>query len=193
MNRDNKSIDHEILLAEFAALRAEILQRKNTQWNTFVLQLTAAGVVFSFALSNPSHTGFLLILPVITYALTGRYVNQFDGIQKVGAYIHEVLEVRAKGQLHWEEWIRAQPVTARILTWFNPLFLVFPGVAVIALAWVAPFVWAGHSTPIGKRVLIVIIWLVGVAITALSFQLTSRVAAKHWSRILRRRPAKPGA
>lgn len=100
MNRDNKSIDHETLLAEFAALRAEILQRQSIQWNTFALQLTAAGVVFSFALSNPSHTGFLLILPVVTYALTGRYVSQSIGTEKVGIYIREVLDVKLKGQLH---------------------------------------------------------------------------------------------
>src|SRR2546430_3154312 len=86
---------------------------------------------FSFALSNPSHTGFLLILPVVTYALTGRYVSQFLGTQKVGTYIREVLEVKAKGQLHWEEWNRAQPAMARTLTWLNPLFLAFPGVSLI--------------------------------------------------------------
>jgi hypothetical protein len=103
MNRDTKSIDHETsihhetLLAEFAALRAEILQRQNIQWNTFALQLTAAGVVFSFALSNPSHTGFLLILPVVTYALTGRYVSQSIGTEKVGIYIREVLNVKFEG------------------------------------------------------------------------------------------------
>lgn len=194
MNRDNKSIDHETLLAEFTALRAEILQRQNIQWNTFALQLTAAGVVFSFALSNPSHTGFLLILPVVTYALAGRYVSQSIGTEKVGIYIREVLDVKLKGQLHWEEWNKAkewnktQPTTVRTLTWINPLFLAFPGVAVIALAWAAPYVWASHNVSIGKRILVVIIWLIGVAITALSFQLISRIVSKH-----RRRPAKPNA
>ncbi|MGH3194850.1 MAG: hypothetical protein ACRDNT_02715, partial [Streptosporangiaceae bacterium] len=99
-----------------------ILQRQNIQWNTFALQLTAAGVVFSFALSNPSHTGFLLILPVVTYALTGRYVSQSIGTEKVGIYIREVLDVKLKGQLHWEEWNKTQewnktrPTIVRTLT-----------------------------------------------------------------------------
>jgi hypothetical protein len=199
-NRDTKPIDHETsihhetLLAEFAALRAEILQRQNIQWNTFALQLTAAGVVFSFALSNASHTGFLLILPVVTYALTGRYVSQSIGTEKVGIYIREVLNVKLKGQLHWEEWHktkewnRSRPTTARVLTWINPLYLAFPGVAVIALAWVAPYVWTSHNVSTGKRVLVVVIWLIGVAITALSFQLISHIVSK-----FRRRPAKPNA
>jgi hypothetical protein len=181
-----------MILAEFAALRAEIIQRMSMQWNMFALQLTAAGVVFSFALSNPSHTGFLLILPVVTYALTGRYVSQFLGTQKVGTYIREVLEVKAKGQLHWEEWNRAQPAMARTLTWLNPLFLAFPGVSLIALVWVAPYIWASHSASVGKRVLMVIIWFIGIVITALSFQLINRIASKHWDRTLQQRLTKPG-
>jgi hypothetical protein len=190
MNRDNKSIDHETLLAEFAALRAEILQRQNIQWNTFALQLTAAGVVFSFALSNPSHTGFLLILPVVTYALTGRYVSQSIGTEKVGIYIREVLEVKSDGQLHWEEWNKArewktEPTRARTLNWINPLFLAFPGVAVISLAWVTPYVWTRHNVSIGERVLIITVWLIGAAITVLSFQLITRIISKHWRRPLR--------
>jgi hypothetical protein len=191
LNRDNKSIDRETLLAEFTALRAEILQRQSIQWNTFALQLTATGVVFSFALSNPSHTGFLLILPVVTYALTGRYVSQFIGNEKVGIYIREVLDVKLEGHLHWEEWNKARewktrPTTARALTWINPLFLAFPGVAVIALSWVAPYVWSGHNVSTGKRILVVTIWLIGIAITALSFQLISRIVSRHL-----RRPVRP--
>jgi hypothetical protein len=53
--------------------------------------LIAAGVIFSFALSNPAHAGFLLILPLTTYAFAGRYVAQYFGTQNVGAYIREVL------------------------------------------------------------------------------------------------------
>jgi hypothetical protein len=198
MNRDDKSVDREMLLAEFAALRAEILQRMNMQWNMFALQLTAGGVVFSFALSNPSHTGFLLILPVVTYALAGRYVSQYLGTQRVGTYVREVLDVRAKGQLHWEEWNRVQLVgaqlsTIRTITWLSPLFLVFPGVAVIALIWVGPYVWTSHSTSVGERVLIIAIWLVGIAITALSFQLIRSIVPWHWSQTLRKRPVKPDA
>jgi hypothetical protein len=193
MNHDSKSVGQELLLAEFSALRAEILQRQNMQWNMFALQLTAAGVVFSFALSNPSHTGFLLILPVITYALTGRYVGHFISTQKLATYIREVLEVRAHGQLHWEAWHKGQPTATLVLTWLNPLFLVFPGVAVIAILWVAPYVWTGHSTSIGERVLIIIVWLVNVAITALSFQLIGRIASRHWHTISRRKLIKPNA
>jgi hypothetical protein len=184
MNHESKSVDQRLLLAEFAALRAEILQRQNMQWNIFALQLTAAGVVFSFALSNPAHTGFLLILPIITYALTGRYVGHSISTQRLATYIREILEVRTNGELHWETWHRSQPNAVRSLTFLNPLFLAFPGVALIAIVWVAPYVWAGHSTSTGERVLIFIVWVVGIAITALSFQLIgSRIASRYWGTI----------
>jgi hypothetical protein len=146
------------------------------------LQLTAAGVVFSFALSNPSHTGFLLILPVISYALAGRYVSHSVANQTTGNYIREVLEVRAKGELHWETWVRTnRPRPLRVLNWVNPHYLVFPGVAVIALAWVAPYVWERHTSA-GNRVLIVIIWLIGIVVTGLSIQMIVRSQSRFWKR-----------
>lgn len=61
-------------LTEFSALRSEILQRSSVNYSIFALQLAAGGVVFSFALSGAGRTGFLLILPVVTYALASRYI-----------------------------------------------------------------------------------------------------------------------
>jgi hypothetical protein len=82
MNSDDDAADREMLLAEFSALRAEILQWTSMQWNIFALQLTASGVVFSFALQSFSRD-YLANLAVITYALTGRYVSQYFGVQNV--------------------------------------------------------------------------------------------------------------
>lgn len=183
MNQHSNLVDRETVIAEFAALRAEILQRSNLQWSIFAFQLTASGVIFSFALSSSSHVGILLILPVITYALTGRYVSQGLGVDKIATYIREVLEVKMNGELNWETWHRTHVPPARALTRLSPL-LVFPGVAVIALTSVAPYVWASSNTSVSKRVLIVIVWFVGVAVTALSFQLTARRALKHRIRTL---------
>jgi len=187
MDKHDGAVDREMLLAEFAALRAEILQRTSLQWNIFALQLTAAGVVFSFALSNPSHTGFLLILPVISYALASRFVNQRFSIQTLGTYIREVLEVKSEGELQWETWNGAQPPWGhRIFSWVNANFLVFPGTAVIALAWVAPYVWESHTSA-GRRVLIVIIWLIGIVVTVFSAQMIASSLSRLWGRPWRQR------
>lgn len=105
MTQDNEHADREMLLAEFSALRAEMTNRQNLHWNVFALQLTAAGVIFSFALSNSNRTGFLLILPVITYALTGRYVSQYLGVRNMATYIRDVLNEKSNGNFGWEHWI----------------------------------------------------------------------------------------
>lgn len=194
MDKHPRAVDQEMLLAEFTALRAEILQRSSLQWNIFALQLTAAGVIFSFALSGPSHIGFLLILPMISYALAARYISHFVVIQALGTYIHDVLEVRAKGELQWQTWYRAQPLSLhRVLSWLNANFLVFPGPAVIALAWVAPYVWESHAS-VGKHVLVIIIWLIGIAVTVLSIQMISSRLSSFQGRSWRRRSNQlPGA
>jgi hypothetical protein len=169
-----------VVLAEFSALRGEILQRMSTRWNIFALQLTAAGVIFSFALANAAHTGFLLILPIITYALTGRYVANRLGSRNIATYIREVLDPKVNGQLHWEAWCESLQPGVRPLALLNPYFFAFPGVAVIALVSVAPYVWASPDTSTGKRVLLVAIWFLGTAATCLSFQLIGRLASYHW-------------
>lgn len=180
MERSDKSTDNEILLAEFETLRTEILQRSNTQWNIFALQLTAAAVVFSFALSSSLHTGFLLVLPVVTYALSARYASHSLGIHKMGQYIRDVLEPRSGGQLQWETWTKQQPMRSRTLNWLNPLYLTFPGVATVSLAWVAPYVWTSQDASLGKRILVIVIWLIGIAATLLSFQMITGVVSRHW-------------
>jgi hypothetical protein len=181
MERGNKPDNHEILIAEYQALRTEILQRSNTEWNIFALQLTAAAVVFSFALSSSSHTEFLLILPVVSYALSARYVSQAVAVQKLGKYIREVLEPKAKGQMLWESWNKTQPPVTRLrpLNWINPLYFVFPGVAITSIAWVAPDVWTDQNISIGKQILMATIWFIGIAITALSFWLIDRIVRKY--------------
>jgi hypothetical protein len=73
----------QVSLAEFSALRDEILQRVSNQWVIYALQLTASGVVISFSLTNRDRTGFLLIIPVMAYALLGQYVANHYAIQKL--------------------------------------------------------------------------------------------------------------
>src|ERR1017187_7045855 len=108
MSKD-ESYSLEACLAEFSALRDEILQRFATNWSVFALQLTAAAVIFSFALSSSGRTGFLLILPLTTYALAGRFMGNLLAINSIGTYIREVLGPRTRGALYWEDWLLKHP------------------------------------------------------------------------------------
>ena len=71
----DKELSAQTALAEFAALRAEVLQAFSTQWNILALQLTATAVLFSFSLTSRTRTGFLLIVPIVSYVLNGRYLR----------------------------------------------------------------------------------------------------------------------
>jgi hypothetical protein len=69
-----------------------------------------------------------------------------------------------------------------MLSFINPLFLTFPGVATIAIIWVAPYVWSGLGIAPDKRVIVALIWFLGILVTGLSTQLVSRIVSSHWQR-----------
>src|SRR6266545_3786053 len=119
-------IAQEVLLAEFSALRDEIIQLEQWQSNVFALQLTAVAAIFSFSLSSHSRTGFLLILPVLSYALTRRYLEIEAGIYRISDYIIEELSPKTNGGLGWEEWNRERMDSTssqwpKITRWISPV------------------------------------------------------------------------
>lgn len=122
-------------LAEFTALREEIVGRQRLQWLVFALQLTSGGAVFAFVISTPSRAAMLLIVPVTTYMLCGRFVMHYHAIHRIGSYIGTVLSDRVPGGLHWENWTRQREnfhlIPAKVF--ISPYFVAFPGVGVLAL------------------------------------------------------------
>jgi hypothetical protein len=184
MSTDPKSNSHRQAhdgpLAEFVALRQEIDRRSTMQHNLFALQLTASAVIFSFALSRNGGSGFLLIIPVSTFMLCARYVDQMYGIQNAGRYIREVLDSHVPGGLGWEVWIHekadegkaAQFSQARRAT---ALIVTFPAIAVGALAWSAPNVfWSVNQLAVDVRSALIITWVLGLAAAVSAMQMIWR-------------------
>jgi hypothetical protein len=66
------SLDRQVLLAEFSALRAEVDRRANVQWTIFALYLGSAGVFASLAISTASDIALLLLIPLSSYMLGNR-------------------------------------------------------------------------------------------------------------------------
>ncbi|HWC84507.1 MAG TPA: hypothetical protein VG756_31510 [Pseudonocardiaceae bacterium] len=173
-------------LAEFAALRTEIERRSNIQQNLFALQLTISGAVFSFALSSQDRVDLLLIIPISTYILAGRYVIQHYGIVYAGEYIKEVLSQRIPDGLDWEKWlIEHRRKHLLFLEWADPHYMTYPGISVLALAWVGPHLILDHGVITFIRVGTAIVWLLGVAATVASFYLVW-YARRGWWQIHRR-------
>lgn len=161
-------------LAEFVALRQEVERRNVVQHALFVLQLTASGAIFSFALSVRSHIGFLIIVPISTYMLCARYVDQQIGSQRAAMYIKDELSGRIPGGLGWEKWQLASEhfVRGSTLRRINSLMIVFPAVATVAVLAASPAAFTDRL-PMDtlQRIGFIAIWLLGVAATVMCVQM----------------------
>jgi len=172
------------MTAEYSALRAEILQLAQTQWNVLALQLTATAVIFSFSLSNNSRTGFLLILPLISYALSRHYIGNNAGINRISIYITEELGSRVRGAFGWEEWNRQRvyglrsregPRLYKILEDLSePQAIIFGGVSIAALAWVAPYILFHPHLSGFSRLMLGIVWFADLIFSLLIFYIFKR-------------------
>jgi hypothetical protein len=165
----------DVALAEFTALRQEIDSRSTTQQNLFVLQLTSAGALFGFALSGPSRTLLLLIIPFSTYLLCTRSLVQITAIAVIGEYIRDELEPAIEG-LAWERYWRQLPHPFPFARWAHPNLLLFAGVSSLALLWTMPSI-IGHRHAVDAAGLAVV-WLLGAVVTIYVAHLTWTSATK---------------
>ncbi|MEV7096784.1 hypothetical protein AB0M80_28425 [Amycolatopsis sp. NPDC051045] len=122
-------------LAEFAALRSEILTRDVNTIRLLTFELTITSAVFAFALANDRQRTLLLAVPTLAYVISGRYLAQMRAVQQAAEYIAKSLDCSVPGGLKWEEWLDGDKMTrqSRMLGWMIPLLLAFPGVGVVAL------------------------------------------------------------
>jgi hypothetical protein len=159
-------------LAEFAALRQEILQTRQIQWNVFAFQLTAVAVIFSFSLSDKSRTGFLLIIPVISYTLGTQYMRYELRMQRIHSYIHEDLGPRVPGGFRWQEW-RSRNGSCYLsffarLGFVAPYPMIFPAASACALLGAGIYIWStGHFSSVDQY-LLAAIWFASLIFTAVS-------------------------
>jgi hypothetical protein len=154
-------------LAEFTALRTEALQAYSLEWNIVALQLTATGVLFSFALTNHSRTGFLLIVPIVSYVLSGRYLRNDRVYILIGMYIRTDLSRRVPG-LNYEEWYKKFPNPTQTLLSLAYGPSVFSGISIVALVWVAPYILFANKISTVFRWMLGIVWLLDLTATVIS-------------------------
>jgi hypothetical protein len=171
-------------MTEYSALRTEIIQLEQIQWNIFALQLTATAVIFSFSLSNSSRSGFLLILPLISYALSRHHLGRSAGVDRLSRYIAEELSPKVGGGFGWEEWNRERTYSRQshegsrlylILTdLLDPRAIIFAGVSIAALAWVAPYILFQPHLSILNRVMLSIAWFADLIFSLLTLYIFKR-------------------
>ncbi|GAB3352919.1 hypothetical protein RMN56_02665 [Micromonospora halotolerans] len=162
-------IDVQGALAEYQSLRAEIDSRAKFQQQIVGLQLTLTSAIIAFGLSRPGFLAVLLIVPLSSYLLCGRYVGQRTAMRWTTRYIDEELAPRVPGGLGWGAWSTANRRPARLLDWFLPLLICFPGASLLTLGWTVRLMFAHQAwyTTAG----FVIVWLVGFLTTGISVYL----------------------
>lgn len=165
--------DREIVLAEYTSLRQEIDARAGRQHNILTTQLFVAGAIFSYVLSNDDRAAVLLILPVTSYLLLGRFADQQHAMTRISTYIRDDLSRRAGGELRWDRWLQDHPREHIVSSWMVPMLLVFPGTALLALAGSTVHIL---TSPIGpSRWVYGAAWAVELLITATSVLIILRI------------------
>lgn len=167
--------DYDGALAEFSTLRTEIDSRYKYQQQILALQLTLTSAIFGLGLSKPVPLGILLIVPLSSYLLCGRYIGQRTAIRWASRYITEKLSPRVPGGLGWSRWVAENRRPDRLIDWYLPLLIGFPGASLLALGWTVRLVFAPGDRSGWATAGLVAVWLTGLLATAASGYLVSRV------------------
>jgi hypothetical protein len=86
---DEKPIQMNALVAEFNAVRAEILFRATSQGTLMQINITAAGAIASFALAGSGNLRMLIIISILSPLLGMLWIDHHNSIAKLGGYIKE--------------------------------------------------------------------------------------------------------
>jgi hypothetical protein len=164
----DKELSAQAALAEFSALRTEALQAFSMQWNIIALQLTATSVLVSFSLTDRSRTAFLLIIPIVSYVLNGRYLRSERLIVEIAAYIMEELSLRVPGGLGWESRIRKRSSPDQILRWFAHGPLIFSVISIVTLTWTVPYILYAKELSTANRWMLGIVGMLDLTLTLIS-------------------------
>lgn len=172
-------------LAEFVALREQILDRAKGQQQMLTLQLTLSGGIFGFSVSKHSMTALLLIVPFSSYLLCGRLVNQHFSTVRAAKYIREELSPRIPGGLHWEEWLdQPEPRAPNPFGVELPLFITFVGASLLSLTWSLAYVLTCSGMTTMAKIGLIAVWSMGLTITGLSvvllLQRSGRLTPRLW-------------
>lgn len=135
------AIGTQVMLAEYAALRAEVERRANAQWNIFALQLAAAGSIAGVAVASTANLTLLLLIPLSSYLLGSRYILHDFHIKLIRRYLRESLSGRLAGHLQWETWRNVALAAPTSRGWFSvtgwnfvhSTRLAFEGVGLLAV------------------------------------------------------------
>src|SRR5689334_20259016 len=93
-------------LAEFVALRAEVLQSSQAQHQFLALRLTIAGALSVIAASQKITVQTVLVIRILSYVFCVRSTYFIFAIEETAGYIRANLESRVPGGVRCEHWLQ---------------------------------------------------------------------------------------
>ena len=92
IQNEDKPVAMNALLAEFNAMRSEIIFRATSQSTLMQINLTAAAAITSFALANQKYIMAMIIIPILSPALGIFWLDHDATIMKLGMFIEEKIK-----------------------------------------------------------------------------------------------------
>jgi hypothetical protein len=144
-------------LAEFSALRAEIINRSDAERALVHLNLTAAGALAGVAAANPGSAALMIVLPFLSSALGLLFLDHERKIHTVARYIKTKLW--DGWDPSWERWLDKHRKSDwwRLIEVPMPTMLIFLGPAIAGLV-----VAYDHQSDFGGAT----VWWLALAATA---------------------------
>jgi hypothetical protein len=141
IHHPNPDAELQVALAEFTALRDEILSVRSVQKNVTSIALTAYAVVFSVAYAENGDRSVLLVLPPLGLGLCLVQLGETLMIGRIGRYIGQTVwptVTQLSGYGHsWEArrpaWYEVG-VTAFVADFMLPLLMALAGAVALSLA-----------------------------------------------------------
>ncbi len=96
--------DLTMILAEYQALREEILKRVELRYQLLNILMTAAAGFLAFGSQEQIPSTVLLVYPLMALFLTAGWVHNGHTIEHIAGYLREQMEQVVPG-LHWETYV----------------------------------------------------------------------------------------
>jgi len=163
--------DKDFALAEYSALRDEILKRIELQHQILNLTLVIAGTVVSVAFQLSKGPIILLIYPPIALVLSAGWEQNNLRIRQIGAYIRERTEPRfSRGG--WEQYRIDTQVKTTGTARFARFAFMISQIVTIGFSWFQLSSW--EVLPRTAAVILTVLDLIVVFVTGLTITTTKR-------------------
>jgi hypothetical protein len=147
VSRAGESTDTAVILAEYNALRQEILKRLEIRYQILNIVLVAAGAMLAVGTQPEVPPSLLLIFPLFSLALFASWLRNSSGVRLMRKYIRDEIESRVPG-LHAETYMSMKQAKRSPFRLSSDLSStsVFVGtqVVTIAAAWVRSPDWTAN-------------------------------------------------